>query len=179
MKRKTLIILGVSVLFLGIISFLLIDTNVRDESYFNQVELSENNFITLSEQNTFYDTIISVGLDEAGISGVNVVVSELTFGAKEKFDYGELKAHVRYFNGTFYLFLDEYNRREAIDIICHEIIHISQYNTGQLSYENGELYWEGRLYDLENLDYDNRPWERDAFSRESVLASKVFKKLYN
>ncbi len=179
MKRKTLVILVLSVLLVGFISFLLINTPVREEGYFNQVELSDNNFVTNSEPNTFYDTIISVRLDEAGISGINVVVSELSFGAKENFDYGELKAHVRYFNGTYYLFLDKYDRREAIDIISHEIIHISQYNTGQLSYENGVLYWEGKFYDLENLDYDNRPWERDAFSRESVLASKVSKKLYN
>jgi hypothetical protein len=179
MKRKTLIILVLSVLLVGLISFLLINTSVREEDYFNQVELSDNNFITNTEVNAFYDTIISVGLDEAGISGVNVVVSELSNGAKEKFDYGELKAHVRYFNGTYYLFLDKYGRRESIEIISHEIIHISQYNTGQLIYENGELYWEGEFYDLETLDYDNRPWERDAFSGESNLSSKILKKLYN
>jgi hypothetical protein len=179
MKRKTLIILVLSVLLVGLISFLLINTSVREEDYFNQVELSDNNFITNTEVNAFYDTIISVGLDEAGISGVNVVVSELSNGAKEKFDYGELKAHVRYFNGTYYLFLDKYGRRESIEIISHEIIHISQYNTGQLSYENGELYWDGEFYDLENLDYDNRPWERDAFIRETDLGIRVYSKLYN
>ena len=141
MKRKTLIILVLSVLLVGLISFLLINTSFSEESYFNQVKLSDNNFITNTEVSTFYDTIISVGLDEVGVSGVNVVVSELSNGAKEKFDYGELKAHVRYFNGTYYLFLDKYDRRESIDIISHEIIHISQYNTGQLIYENGELYW--------------------------------------
>jgi predicted metallopeptidase len=179
MKRKKLIILVLSVLLVGLISFLLTNTSFSEESYFNQVKLSDNNFITNTEVSTFYDTIISVGLDEVGVSGVNVVVSELSNGAKEKFDYGELKAHVRYFNGTYYLFLDKYDRRESIDIISHEIIHISQYNTGQLIYENGELYWEGEFYDLETLDYDNRPWERDAFSGESNLSSKILKKLYN
>ena len=178
MRNKTLIILITSILVIGTVLFLSINASA-EEGHFNQVELSGNNFITNSEGIAFYDTIISVGLDEAGISGANIVVSELSDNAKEQFSSGELKAHVRYFNGTFYLFLDKYDRREAMEIISHEIIHIVQYNTGQLIYENGQLYWEGQEYDLEKLDYDNRPWERAAFSGETDLSTKVYNKLYN
>ena len=178
MNRKTLIILLSTLTILGLILFLVINVSAKEE-YFNQVELSENNIITNSNGVAFYDTIISVGLDEAGLYGISVVVSELTSGAKEQFTSGELKAHVRYFNGIFYLFLDKNDRRESIEIISHEIIHMVQYNSGQLIYENGELYWEGQKYDLENMDYDNRPWERDAFSGETDLGVKVSNKLYN
>jgi hypothetical protein len=76
------------------------------------------------------------------------------------------------------LFLDNLNRNESIEVISHEIIHMAQYNTGQLIYENSELYWEGQIYDLENLDYENRPWERDAFIKESELSSKIYNVLY-
>jgi len=176
MKRKILVILIACLMAVGL--FLVISVSAKEEEYFNQVELSDNNFITNSNGVAFYDTILSVGLDEAGISGVNIVVSELSDRAKEQFSSGELKAHVRYFNGTFYLFLDKYNRNESIEIISHEIIHMGQYNTGQLIYENSELYWEGQRYDLENLDYENRPWERDAFSKESDLSSKIYNVLY-
>lgn len=179
MNRKTLIILLSTLMVLGLILFLVINVSAKEEEYFNQIELSENNIITNSNGVAFYDTIISVGLDEAGLYGVSVVVSELTSGAKEQFTYGELKAHVRYFNGVFYLFLDKNDRRESIEIISHEIVHMVQYKSGQLIYENGELYWEGQKYDLENMDYDNRPWERDAFSRETDLGMKVYSKLYN
>jgi hypothetical protein len=41
------------------------------------------------------------------------------------------------------------------------------------------LYWEGQKYDLENMDYENRPWEREAFSRETDLGMKVYSELYN
>jgi predicted metallopeptidase len=178
MKNKTLIIFLSLLMVFGLVLFLVINVSAKEE-YFNQVELSNNNIITNSEGIAFYDTIISVGLDYAGIYGVNVVVSELTDGAKEQFSSGELKAHVRYFNGVFYLFLDKFNRREAIEVISHEIIHIIQYNSGQLVYENSELYWEGQKYDLENMDYENRPWEREAFSRETDLGMKVYNELYN
>jgi len=179
MKRKTLLILLSSILVVGFILLLVINVSAKEEEYFNEVELSNNNIITNSNGIAYYDTIISVGLDEAGISGANVVVSELTSGAKEQFSFGELKAHVRLFNGTFYLFLDKYDRKEAIEVISHEIVHMVQYTSSQLIYENGELYWEGQKYDLENLDYENRPWERDAFSRETDLSMKVNNKLYN
>lgn len=178
MGRKSIAIIISIALAAFIILFLTMKASAREEEYFNQVELSDNNFITNSNGIAFYDTIISVGLDNAGISGVNVVVSELSNSAKEQFTSGELKAHVRYFNGTFYLFLDKYGRKEAMDVISHEIIHMVQYTTGQLIYENGVLYWEGLIYDLENLDYENRPWERDAFSRESDLSLKVYNTLY-
>lgn len=178
MTRNKLIILLSVILVLSTILFFSIKVSAEEE-YFNKVELSENNFITNNIGYEFYDTIISVGLDEAGIKGVNLVVSELTSSAKDQFDSRELKAHVRYFNGTFYLFVDKYGRKEAIEVLSHEIIHISQYNSGQLIYENGELFWENEKYDLENLDYEIRPWERDAFSNQGKLYSKVYDILYN
>ena len=178
MGRKSIAIIISIALAAFIILLFTMKAPDSEAEYFNQVELSDNNFIPNPNGIAFYDTIISVGLDNAGISGVNVVVSELSNSAKEQFTSGELKAHVRYFNGTFYLFLDKYGRKEAMDVISHEIIHMVQYTTGQLIYENGVLYWEGLIYDLENLDYENRPWERDAFSRESDLSLKVYNTLY-
>lgn len=178
MKRKTLIILLSSLLVLGTVSFLVFNVSTKEEKYFNKVELSDNNFITNSDGIAFYDTIISVGLDEAGITGANVVVSELTSGAKEQFTSGELKAHVRYFNGAFYLFLDKYDRREAIEIISHEIVHMRQYLDGTFKYDDGKITWNGQPYLLEDITYDDRPWETEAFQMEGQLASQISKVLY-
>lgn len=178
MKRKTIIILVLSILLLGLISFLLINNSVKEEDYFSQIELSNKNFITNTTINTFYDTIISVGLDEAGISGVNVVVSELSSGAKEKFDYGELKAHIRYFEGRFYLFIEPLNRRKSITVIAHEIVHMKQYLDGTFQYENGKITWNGQDYLLEDITYNDRPWETEAFQLESQLASQISDVIY-
>jgi predicted metallopeptidase len=70
------------------------------------------------------------------------------------------------------------SRGEAIKVISHEIIHIYQYNSGQLFYENGEITWNFKKYDLSSLDYDNRPWEKEAFDNEDVLSKKIFEALY-
>jgi len=47
-----------------------------------------------------------------------------------------------------------------------------------LFYENGEITWNFKKYDLSFLDYDNRPWEKEAFDNEDVLSKKIFEALY-
>ena len=172
--KKILIILSV-LLFIFFILFQMSNNSVK-EKYFNRVELSENNVITNNSLKSYYDTIISVGLDESEIEGIHVVVSELSEGAKQQFS-GELQAHVRYYNGVFYLFVDDFDRNEAIEVVSHEIIHMSQYVTGVLSYENGYVYWNNNEYDLGSIEYDDRPWEIDAFNRGGFLSQKIQKKL--
>lgn len=170
-------ILGIILIISLLFSYILGDA--PKENYFNRVELSENNMITNNEKKQFYDTIISVGLDESGVKGVSVVVSELSEGAKAQFASGELRAHVRFYNGIFYLFIDDFDRKEAIEVISHEIIHIEQYMTQSLIYTEDGLWWNDVEYDLENLEYDDRPWERDAFTRGGFLSQRIEKILMN
>lgn len=52
-------------------------------------------------------------------------------------------------------------------VICHEIVHLKQYEDGRLLIdpETGAALWEGELYS--NLtSYMKRPWEREAFDMD-------------
>jgi hypothetical protein len=146
---------------------------------FNKIELSVNNSIMNVTNNRYYDTIVSVGLDQYGLFGIEVQIQELSDKAKDGFD-GELKAHVQFFNGSYYLFIDNFGRKEAIEVIAHEIIHIQQYQTNELSYnhESGILEWQGKLFGTHQLEYSNRPWESDAFDKQGQLESKISDVLY-
>jgi predicted metallopeptidase len=172
--KKILIIL--SVIFILYLIFFNKEEIVNPQPPLKKTELTENNIITNTSLHTYYDTIISVGLDESNIKGVHIVVSELSEVAKEQFS-GELQAHVRFLNGIFYLFIDDFDKDDAIDVISHEIIHIDQYQSGSLSYDDGYIFWNGTDYDLESIEYDDRPWERDAFHRGNFLSQKIQKKL--
>ena len=171
MKNKILII-GSVLLALTLLVVFSFNNSDTEGEHFKEISLSENNSVINKELPAYYDTIISVGLDAAGISGVYVVVGQLTDAAKEQFN-GELKAHIRFYNGVYYLFTNEMDKAEAIRVISHELIHINQYNTGQLIYDDGEITWNGEKYDLSTLDYDYRPWEKDAFDREGDLSNKI------
>jgi hypothetical protein len=179
MKKKLLIITGIILSIFLIGAFYLTVSAEEDYGYFNKVELFESNGNTITNNRlpSYYDTILSVGLSSQGIMGSYVVIDKLSDEAKEQFN-GELKAHVRFFDGVYYLYIDEMSRGEAIKVISHEIIHIYQYNSGLLFYENGEITWDFKKYDLSSIDYDNRPWEKEAFDNEDVLSKKIFETLY-
>jgi hypothetical protein len=178
MKKKILIIIGVILLIFLVVVFSL-NLSAQEEGYFNKVDLLESygNTITNNQLPSYYDTILSVGLSSQGVMEAYVVINKLSDEAKEQFN-GELKAHVRFFDGVYYLYIDEMSRGEAIKVISHEIIHIYQYNSGQLFYENGEITWNFKKYDLSSIDYDNRPWEKEAFDNEDMLSKKIFETLY-
>ena len=58
--------------------------------------------------------------------------------------------------------------------IAHEMVHVKQYARGQIKHELGRktYYWMGKPI---RKQYYSQPWEIEAFSKERVLANKVFK----
>lgn len=175
MKNNIVKIL-IGVILLIILLFLIFRTNSGDKP-FNQVELKGNNYIHNEKFPTFYDTILNVAMDEVNLTGYNVIIRELSDGAKNQFD-GELKAHIRYENNDFYLFTQRMSRNEAIEVLSHEVIHMLQYSSGNLSYSNGNVTWMGEVLELNSKEYEQRPWENEAFQKQSQLISLVEKSLY-
>jgi hypothetical protein len=171
---------GIGLLILAVLTVTIVSlTNDDREEYFNQIELPTNNSVVNSlDRLHYYDTILAVGLDAAGINGVTVVINDLTDAAKNQFS-GELKAHIRKFNGVYYLFAGALSRAEAIQVMAHEIVHIQQYESDKLVYENNQMIWDGEDYTfaLED-DYEKRPWERDAFDKQNSVEASILGILY-
>jgi hypothetical protein len=174
--KKNIVKIVVGVILLIILLFIILKSNSGDKS-FNQVQLTGNNFIHNEKFPTYYDTILNVVMDEAGLSGYNVILRELTDGAKSQFD-GELKAHIRYENEDFYLFTQSMDRNEAIEVLSHEVIHMLQYSSGNLSYSNGNVTWMGEVLELNSKEYEQRPWETEAFQKQSQLMGMVKESLW-
>ena len=61
-------------------------------------------------------------------------------------------------------------------IICHEMVHLKQYDSGKLkmSPDYKTVWWNGEKFDA-TLDYIEREWENEAFSLQNKLWRK-FKK---
>lgn len=60
--------------------------------------------------------------------------------------------------------------------IAHEMVHVKQYARGQVqnSSRGKTRYWMGKTI---RKGYYDQPWELEAFSKERVLANKVFRML--
>jgi hypothetical protein len=168
------IVVGVIVIVL--ILLLIFKGNVKEKT-FNQVELTDYNVIENKLFPTYYDTILSVAMQEMKLSGYIVNVRQLTSAAKRQFN-GDLKAHIRYQHSNFYLFIEDMGRSESIEVICHEVIHMQQYSSEDLIYNDNGITWKGETLSLNSQEYMDRPWEKDAFDRQTQLIMSVKKSLY-
>jgi len=65
---------------------------------------------------------------------------------------------------------------KLIDTLCHEMVHVKQFALGhaQIRYRGKKptFYWLGRKI---QADYWDQPWEQEAWRRERVLASRIYK----
>ena len=63
-----------------------------------------------------------------------------------------------------------------IDTLCHEMVHVKQFALGQAQIryrgEKPTFSWLGRRI---RADYWDQPWEQEAWRRERVLASRIYK----
>ena len=174
--KNNIVKIVVGVVLLIILLFLISKINSTDKP-FNQIQLTENNFIYNEKFPSYYDTILMVAMDEAELAGFNVILRELSDKTKSQFE-GELRAHIRYENDDFYIFTGKMNRNEAIEVLSHEVIHMLQYRSGNLIYSNGKITWMGEVLELNSKEYEQRPWEVEAFQKQSQLIGMVKESLW-
>lgn len=148
----------------------------EEQHYYKQVDLSNNNVIANYTEMKFLDTVVSVALDHEGIKDRIVVIENLSDETKENFS-GELKATVVYHNSAFYLFIDEHTHEDAISTISHEVIHIEQYLNCDLVVDNKTVNWKGENWSLDNILYELRPWEAEAFDKQTIIENDVYSQL--
>jgi hypothetical protein len=60
---------------------------------------------------------------------------------------------------------------EMMQTLAHEMVHARQFLRGQLSAE-GAWKWKGRNAD--GYDYENQPWEKEAYRLEKTLFGEQF-----
>lgn len=62
---------------------------------------------------------------------------------------------------------------KLIVTLAHEMVHVKQYAKGQITHGKNvkSKYWMGRPI---KADYFDTPWEIEAYSKERILANKIF-----
>lgn len=68
------------------------------------------------------------------------------------------------------------DERPKLNVICHECVHLKQYEDGRLSIdpETGCAIWEGEHFS-NHTNYVKRPWEREAFDMDFKVAREYRK----
>lgn len=63
------------------------------------------------------------------------------------------------------------NDKELFRTLAHEMVHLKQYATGELSFDNTETYWYGNPWKPKGKQhkYFDSPWELEAYGRDFGL----------
>ena len=153
-------------------------TKVNEDKPFNKVTFTESNFVKNKTDMKYLDTLVLAGLHVLEIDKTSVLILPLDVEGSSDL---ELKAHIRQVENGYIIFIKNVDRNYALEIISHELVHLQQYNTGEL-YVNAlknELIFDKKVYPVSKLPaYDVRPWELEAFDKQTELRSSVIDILY-
>lgn len=66
-----------------------------------------------------------------------------------------------------------HNFNHLLETLCHEFVHVKQYcNKEMIDVKNGVVF-NGIFYSFKNTDYENRPWEEEAYKLQTVLYNEL------
>lgn len=178
MRENKKLLIVITLIILGLL-FLLYP---RKEKKFKTVELSELNIVYNKTNMKYLDTITRIGLDILGEEFKSVLIRELPSTVIErelKNNNIILKAVIIPYPDYFIIYIDDVSKVESINVIAHELIHLSQYSSGKLNIDNSKyIIWEKDTFPLPfTIDYIDRPWEEDARDNAKALAYEIKKVL--
>lgn len=138
-----------------------------------------NVFYKLFRNNNKVDDLIKEAIHfytkELGINKESITINLKTkFSEGPTYIYGWIEKYNKVeMLGTYDLIIHlNYNIFTILSTVAHEIIHVEQWEKGDLVEIDNKTIWKGEDHTF--TDYDNRPWEVDAFKREKDLANKFF-----
>jgi hypothetical protein len=67
---------------------------------------------------------------------------------------------------------------KLFETLSHEFVHINQYSRGDLAIIGKNAIWKGDTIDMLQVKYEDRPFEREAFSKQSSISQDLKKLLY-
>ena len=168
--NTTIKIMAVALLILLILIFW---DSYNSNIPYKDITINSDNTIVNKTEQRYLDTALLVALNEAQVSGITVIIEDLTPSVREQFrQFSDihLSAAVVGNGKQFILFVDRFSHKGALTPISHEVIHIMQYYSGRLkSIPDYGVVWDSDTisYDvLRATNYRERPWEMEAFDAE-------------
>jgi hypothetical protein len=177
MKRKNIVIGIIVLLLIGLVIYFLSN---QKERTFKRVTLSHNNIITNKTSKSYLDTLVSEGLDVLGLKGEFVMIKDMNPSLRGALGYDkELRAYIIGERNQYIIYVDDLNREESLTILSHELIHLEQYSSGRLiRMEDTFIMFDDKVYNVNDIPYQNRPWEIEAFKNETDLKIKLEELLF-
>ena len=158
------------VLSLVIISCL-ISLNLSSQKLI-KINLDNNNVINnITEYNVGVHLIALIEIFELKNISINLVYLPGNYQTQNRFFIHGLVKKID--NNTYSIYIQRYvSRFDIIMILCHEFVHIKQYDNGRLIQYGNKMMFDGIEYD-NTYSYKNLPFEKEAFKAQG----KIYKQL--
>lgn len=180
MKKRTWIL--IIVLVMGIIG-LMIYLNQREKRPFDTFEFPETLYVGNFTENVKADTIAKVILHE--LLGYDTLVVTFypmpgAFEESKEIEFVAFLMKVEFSEREYIVFLvDECSIGKLKMALCHEFIHLHQFETGELETLGEYGYvWKGDTVKYSEVEYEDRPYEIEAFQKGPKLERELNKILY-
>ena len=158
MKNKKPIWIILIILVLSLLLILIFNK----EQTFKIINFSNENGVRNTTQNQYLDTIVQVGLDALELKGVSVLVRDMDKDRKIG-DY-EVEAYIIGSDKQYIIFVNPMSRDKALEVLSHELIHLFQSERRKLQKRSNYIIWEGdTILNPNEIEYGDRPWEKEAF----------------
>lgn len=172
MKRG--IAIALAIIAILVILLLAIRTQNRNDAPYQEIEFNETDFVTDWTTMGYMDTLVQAGLISLKIDSVSVLVRPMVQSStQDKNGTLELLAYIKGNRKQFSLYVLKMNRRDAIEVIAHELIHLDQYRTGRLVSFGDSVEWMGSRMRVLDIPYEERGWEVEARRESPALAAKM------
>ena len=172
--------------FIAAIIVAIIFFHSNAEPFYNRIPLtahgSTGNYIVNMTPYAYMDTVIFLGLDKLNVTGVSVLIKELSSDTKKSFADAnslDLNAAIIGNRKQFIIYVKPMGRYECIPVISHELVHLSQYHRGRMRVlTTNQVVWDGATMNVIDMEYNDRPWEKEAFADQDRISTAIKQKLY-
>jgi hypothetical protein len=147
-------------------------------------DITEDQFVTEEIDSLLYDTT-KIVLDN--LLGKKAEKVDLTIIIDDDcYDEGCDGYCIETDKNTFDVFLgshlwqwDEDKKiREIVTTLAHELVHVAQFVKGLLKNKSSEItVYEKKTFILSETDYEDLPWEKEAFALQTLLANIVINQM--
>jgi len=184
MKKKNLwIIILVVLLTIGILISLVVIQKRRDARPFNTYDFPQTLVVSNSTNYDRADTLCLylahqiLGLDTMEL--MIVYIPEHINSGEMEF-YGMIQ-QIPFGKNQFLILLnkDRVSLTRLKEILSHEFVHMDQYISGDLKLYPGFAIYKGEDVYFGETEYEDRPFEKEAFALQGKFVKKLNKFLYD
>ena len=188
-EKVTKFLIGLRAVLITIVAIFTIITIItivqkkRDARPFNHYDFSES----LAVNNmTDYDKVDTLSLYLAhqilGLDTLNLIVVYIPEHINEgETEYYGIVQQLPFKKNQFIILLNKnkMSLTKLKETLSHEFVHIQQYISGDLVVYPLYAIYKGEDVYLKEIDYEDRPFEKDAFSKQHKYKRELDKLLYD